>query len=83
MELSKIKNSLLLNTSNQMLFIIISPCLISYSTINLGKLATAEVLLPLTGSGVDLGSLVLDDKRVVGVHRELQHHSIYTLSITI
>ena len=32
---------------------------------------TAEVLLPLPGSGVDLGSVVVDDKSVVGVHREL------------
>ena len=75
-ELSRTKNSLLLSSHNQMHFM--APCLTSSSTFLLGKLATAEVLLPLPDSGgVDLGSEVVEDRRVVGVLRELEHHSIY------
>ena len=51
------KNSLLLNSSNQMHFM--APCL----TFFLGKLS-------LPDCGVDLGSEVVEDRRVVGVLRE-------------
>jgi hypothetical protein len=75
-ELSMTKNSLLLSSHNQMHFM--APCLTSSSTFLIGKLATAEVLLPLPDcGGVDLGSEVVEDRRVVGVLRELEHHSIY------
>ena len=53
-----------------------APCLTSSSTFFLGKLATAEVLLPLSDSCVDMRSEVVDDRRVVGVVRELKHLSI-------
>ena len=53
-KLTKTKSSLLklLSSSNQMYFM--APCLTSSSTFLLGKLATAEVLLPLPDSGVDV-----------------------------
>ena len=53
-KLTKTKSSLLklLSSPNQMYFM--APCLTSSSTFLLGKLATAEVLLPLPNSGVDL-----------------------------
>ena len=52
-----------------------APSLTSSYTFFLGKLTTAEVLLPLSGSCVDMRSEVVDDRRVVGVVRELKHLS--------
>ena len=75
MKLTKTKCSMLLSSPNQMDFMV--PCLTSSSTFLLGKLATAEVLLPLPDSGVDQGMDVMEDRRVVGVFSELEHHSIY------
>jgi hypothetical protein len=60
-ELSKTKNFLLLSSSKQMYFM--APCLTSSSTFLLGKLATAEVLLPLPNSALDLGIEVVEDGR--------------------
>ena len=61
-ELSRTKNSLLLSSSNQMHFM--APCLTSSFTFFLGK-------LPLPDLVVNLGSEVVEDRRVVGVLREL------------
>ena len=74
-KLTKTKSSLLLSSPNQMHFM--TPCLTSSSTFLLGKLATAEVLLPLPDSGVDQGMDMVEDRRVVRVFRELEHHSSY------
>jgi hypothetical protein len=72
-KLTKTKSSLLLSSPNQMHFM--TPCLTSSST--LGKQATAEVLLPLPDSGVDQGMDMVEDRRVVRMFRELEHHSSY------
>ena len=74
-ELSTSKNCLLLSSSNQMYFM--APCLTSTATFLLAKLATAEVLLPLPDLSMALGTVENEDKRMLGMLRELEHQSIF------
>ena len=75
-ELSRTRKSLILGSANKLYFL--APVLSTRSTFLLGNLATAEVLLPLPSHDVAImGSQEREDKTVVEMITQLEHHSVY------